>query len=150
MKKYFLLIIIAIITITSCEKDNICVDPITPNLIIQFYDYEHPKELKKVSDLTVWVKDKEPLFTNQTTDSIAIPLDLNHNFTLYKLMSNTVEDEINFIYSRSDVFVGRSCGYKTVYKELEIEHNTNNWIKDIEIINHNIENETAAQIHIFH
>jgi hypothetical protein len=150
MKKNILLAIVAIITLYSCEQDTICIDPITPTLVIRFYDYDNPSEVKSVESLTVWAAGKDSLYTNQTTDSISIPLDINENNTIYNLASESVVDTINFTYTRSDVFVSRSCGYKTIYENFTNQSNSNNWIKEIEIINTIINNDTAAQVYIYH
>jgi len=150
MRKITTLIIIAIITFISCEKDDICIDPTTPNLVIRFNDFENPKDFKKVSKLTVWANGKDSLYINQTLDSIAIPLDINTNFTIFKLSADEIVDDIHFTYSREDIYVGRSCGFKTNYHNLQIEDNTTNWIKNIEINNITIDNDTAAQVTIFH
>lgn len=150
MKKYITIIIIAILSFISCEQDSICIDATTPNLVIRFYDFDNPSETKSVLLDSVWAEDKGLYFKNVTQDSIAIPLDLNKNFTLYNLGANDLVDQIKFNYNRKDIFVGRSCGYKTIYEELNIETATSNWIKEIEIINTIIDNDTAAQVYIFH
>ena len=150
MKKYITLIIVSIFTISSCEKDDICVESNTPSLIIRFYDNDLQTEIKPVIGLTVWADGKDSLYVNQALDSIVIPLDLNKDNTLYKFSTNSIEDEINFTYTRSDIFVSRSCGYKTIFENLQIDSNTINWIKNISINNSTIDNETAAHITIFH
>jgi len=150
MKKYITLVIVAFITFLSCEKDDICIDPITPNLVIRFNDFDNPAEFKEVSNLTVWANGKDSLYENKTLDSISIPLDINEDFTVYKLSADEIVDDIHYVYSRNDVFVSRSCGYKINYHNLEIESNSNNWIKNIEINNITIDNDTAAQVTIFH
>ena len=150
MKKYITLIIVSIFTISSCEKDDICVESNTPSLIIRFYDNDLQTEIKQVIGLTVWADEKDSLYVNQALDSIVIPLDLTKDNTLYKFSTNSIEDEINFTYTRSDIFVSRSCGYKTIFENLQIDSNTDNWIKNININNSTIDNETTAHITIFH
>ena len=150
MKKYITLIIVSIFTISSCEKDDICVESNTPSLIIRFYDNDLQTEIKQVIGLTVWADGKDSLYVNQALDSIVIPLDLTKDNTLYKFSTNSIEDEINFTYTRSDIFVSRSCGYKTIFENLQIDSNTDNWIKNININNSTIDNETTAHITIFH
>jgi len=150
MKKYITLIIIAVFTILSCEKDDICIENTTPSLIIRFYDNDLPTEVKGVENLTVWANGKDSIYLNQTLDSIVLPLDLTQDHTLYKLSANLIEDEINISYARNDIFVSRSCGYKTIFENIQIVSSTENWIKNIEITNLTIENDTAAHITIFH
>lgn len=152
MKKYITLIVLLIFTILSCEKDDICIETTTPNLIIRFYNFENQTEIKQVQLDSVWAVNKIGVeqYKSVSIDSIVIPLNLNENNTLYKLSSNLIVDEINFTYSLNDIFVSRSCGYKTTFENIQIESNTTNWIKDISINNSTIDNETAAHINIFH
>ena len=150
MRKSFLLIVLCFFAITSCEQDDICIDSTTPFLLIRFNDFDDQDEYKSVELDSVWVQDKELYLTSTTVDSLYIPLDLNEDFTSYKLASNAVVDDMNLNYSRSDIFVGRSCGYKTIFEDLELESNTDNWIKNIEINYTTIDNDTIAAITIFH
>jgi len=150
MKKYFTIIILIFLTILSCEKDDICIEDTTPNLVIRFYDNETQTDLKLISNLTVWAINNDSIYVNESLDSIASPLDLNQNTTTFILANNLVNDTITFSYDRNDIFVSRSCGYKTLFDNLQIDSNTTNWIKNISINNTLIENDTAAHITIFH
>ena len=152
MRKYITIIILSIFTILSCEKDDICIEATTPSLIITFYNNETQTELKQVLLDSVWSIDLYGIekYKNISTDSIAIPLDLDKNETTYIIENNSVKDTIKFIYDRNDVFVSRSCGYKTIFENLQIDNNTSNWIKNISINNTIIENDTEAHITIFH
>lgn len=150
MKKYITILLVSFVAILSCEKDDICLEETTPNLIIRFYDNDLQTEFKQVSGLTVWADGMDTIYLNQTLDSIVIPLDLTKDNTLYKFSANEIEDEINFSYSRDDVYVSRSCGYKTIFENIQIDSNTSNWIQNISINNSIIDNETSAHISIFH
>ena len=127
---------------TSCIKDDFCIDPITPNLVISFYDNDNPDNLKRTTDLTVWAEGKEELYTNASLDSILIPLDPAIDMTVYHLSLADVEDEITITYIRKEVFVSRSCGYKYNFENLEVPINSDNWILDIQITNQTVEDET--------
>ena len=150
MKKNYIIIFIFLFTFLSCEKDDICVETTTPNLIIKFYDNDNQTVAKQITELTVWADSKDSIYINKSLDSIAIPLNLNENFTRYIIENNTIKDTIKFTYNRNDIFVSRSCGYKTIFENLQIESNTTNWIKSISINNSTIDNEKAAHIYIFH
>lgn len=150
MKKYITILLVSFVAILSCEKDDICLEETTPNLIIRFYDNDLQTEFKQVSGLTVWADGMDTIYLNQTLDSIVIPLDLTKDNTLYKFSANEIEDEINFTYSRNDIYVSRSCGYKTIFENIQIDSNTSNWIQNISINNSIIDNETSAHISIFH
>ncbi|MDO9138493.1 MAG: DUF6452 family protein [Lutibacter sp.] len=150
MRKYLILLIILSFTLVNCEKDDICIETTTPKLIVVFYNNEIPDAKKVVASLTVSVDGKENVYENKSLDSIAIPLDLTQNSTLYKFKSGTITDSILFTYDRKDVFVSRSCGYKTIFENLQIESRSSNWIKNDIIKNTTIDNETAAHLTIFH
>lgn len=149
MKKYILLLFILILTFSNCEKDDICIEDTTPSLIVRFYDATKLDTIKEVEKLTVWAMNKDSIYSEIATDSIVIPLDLSENSTTYKFQSDTTIDEITFSYNKNDVFVSRSCGYKTVFENLAVQ-TSNNWIISYNINNTTIENETNAHINIYH
>jgi len=142
MKKYFIVTLIISTLFTSCLVDDFCVDPVTPNLVISFYDNDNPDNLKTTTGLTVWADGKDELYINASLDSILVPLDPGADITIYHLKLADVEDEITFTYTRKEVFVSRSCGFKYNFENLEISNNTNNWIIDAIITNQTVENET--------
>jgi antitoxin component YwqK of YwqJK toxin-antitoxin module len=150
MRKYLILLFILCFTFVNCEKDDICIDTTTPKLIIVFYNDTIPGVKKTVTSLTVWAEDNENIYENKSLDSIAIPLDLNQNRTTYILDNKTSKDTIAFTYDRKDIFVSRSCGYKTTFENLQIESRSANWIKNDTIKNTTIDNETAVHLTIFH
>ncbi len=152
MKKQFIIFILLFTTFLSCEKDDICIDAITPNLIFRFYNDTLHTELKAVALDSIWAINNYGLtdYKDISKDSIAIPLNLNEDFTTYIFESNSIKDTIKFTYVRSDIFVSRSCGYKTNFTDLQINSNTNNWIKSITINNPNVSDEKAAHITIYH
>ena len=152
MKKYITIIIVSFLAILSCEKDDICIEATTPNLVIRFYNNDIQTDVKDVLLDSVWSINKNGIeqYKSVSTDSIAIPLNLNENSTTYIIENNSIKDTLKFIYDRKDVFVSRSCGYKTIFENLQIESNSINWIKNININNAIIENDTAAHISIFH
>lgn len=151
MKKHLILFTILISLITSCQKDDFCINPVTPNLIIRFYDNNNPDEYKAVSGLTVWAEGKDILenYNNVSTDSLAIQLDPAEDFTIYHLSSSNSDDIITIDYLRNEIFVSRSCGYKYNFSELDLENASNNWIISTEITNETVENETE-HIKILH
>lgn len=150
MRKYLILLFILSFTLINCEKDDICVEATTPKLIVVFYNDSIPADKKKVDSLTVWADENGKIYENKLIDSIAIQLDLTQNSTLYQFKSGALIDTINFTYDRKDVFVSRSCGYKTIFENLQIESRSANWIKNDTIKNTTIYNETAIHLSIFH
>ena len=142
MKKYFIATLIILTLFTSCLVDDFCVDPTTPNLVISFYDNDNPDDLKTTTNLTVWAEGKEELYTEASLDSILIPLDPGNDLIVYHLKLADVEDQITITYTRKEVFVSRSCGFKYNFENLDVPNNSNNWILATEITNQTVENET--------
>lgn len=63
------------------------------------------------------------------------------------------EDTIVISYEREEVFVSRSCGFRTIFKNVSIRWDeTDNWIKNIAAINENqsIEDEEETHFILLH
>ena len=150
MKQKITLIALLLLALSACEKDDICVEATTPQLIIRFYDFSNPTQTKQLTNAYIWAEGKDSIYKNATLDSIAIPLNLAENTTQYFIENNSVQNQLNLQYNRNDIFVSRSCGYKTIFENIEASSNSSSWIKEITLINTTIENENSAQIHIFH
>jgi hypothetical protein len=161
MKNYLIAFGI-LISFLSCEKDEICIDPITPHLIIRFYDATNPTVLKTVANIQIKNIDIDSIYNTNivASDSIAIPLNVNQDSSTYVLSINSNDtalinsDTITVNYSRQAVFVSRSCGFKTVFNEATVHLTTDsdNWIKTIATVDfpENITNETKAHVKILH
>lgn len=151
MKKLYVVLFFGFIfSILSCEVDDICLEPTTPQLIIRFYDAANPTVKKQVSNLNIWIAGKDSIIKNKTTDSISIPLNTALDLTKYKFSSSNLIDEVTYSYQRSDVFVSRSCGYKFIFQNISASNSSSNWIQQMIIINPTIENEKNAHIKILH
>jgi len=160
----FLSFILSIIG--SCEKDDICIEENTPHLIIRFFDHENPTEYKKVVNLKVQIEGIDGDYVNKTvtalTDSIAIPVKVTEDITRFKLIlhgndddeTNDNEDVFDLNYTREEVFVSRSCGYKTLYYDVTtaLISDNDNWIKSIETVKNpqDILNQNSDHVKIFH
>ncbi len=159
MKKYIFLLIIVFAGISSCEKDDFCVqNPVTPNLVLRFYDKDNVNEKKKVQRLSIIAQGKtDSLFTNQSIDSIAIPLNSLAQETIYTLKMNSIDNTIinNQIatltvkYNPEDDYISRSCGFRIIYKDVNLEFT--GWINSLSTSQiTNIDNQTKAHVQVFH
>ena len=154
MKKYFVSFILGLLLISSCVKDDICIEATTPNLIIRFYDITDTLTVKKTTKLTVWAIGKDSIYTEAALDSIILPINLNGDDTTYKFVSDTFTDSLKISYTKKDVFVSRSCGYKTIFQlnttnAVELTADANNWIQNIQVSQPNITNENEVHIKIY-
>ena len=163
MKKALLILLLIITATTSCERDDICIDEITPKFIVRFYDFDDSELTKSVENIVVRVigTDFDSLYTDNSatitssTDSIAIPLFVLDSQTKFIITSNSTDetlisiDTLDLNYTPEEVFIGRSCGFKSVFNNVDY-HYTTNWIKGFEIVTDTIQNETKAHVEIFH
>jgi hypothetical protein len=153
MKKLFLLLLFIFAGLSGCERDDICIDDSTPHLVIRFYDVTDTTLVKSVDQLSVKILEIEANYiSNNTTDSIAIPLISSANFTKFVLTNESNSDTITLNYTPEAVFVGRSCGFKSIFNNLDllVTDDGENWIQSFNIISQQIENETSAHVKIFH
>ncbi len=163
--RILLLVILVVISITACEKDDICVDGDTPLLIIRFYDNDNPGELKAVPNLRVAGLGQSftvDTFADRTSsDSIAIPLRINEANTGFVLISDSADeddletgniDTLTFEYNTLEVFISKACGYIANYDDLGelLTVDTENWIQNIEIVTPIIQQQDSAHVKIYH
>ncbi|WP_281542839.1 DUF6452 family protein [Maribacter aestuarii] len=161
----FILFLI-IIGISSCEKDDICVDADTPLLVIDFINAADTSASKTVPDLRV-VGLGQTVTVNTVTDrtdlsTISIPLKTTEDTTSFLLIRNSASDDdgfetgdidtINITYSRMEDFKSRGCGFVVNYElnSATLEINPNNWISDIEIVRTQVINSDSTHVKIFH
>ena len=157
MRKYYLLLTLIALLVSSCEKDDFCIEPITPNMVIRFYNATNITQTKSVEDLSVTPEGFDELYSNANLDSILIPLDVTSNQIIYNLSSESNIDVITINYDVEEVFVSRSCGFKAIFNNVSVSSDvSNDWIIGLTETLENtitiptIDNETAAHVKIFH
>lgn len=158
-----LIFLLGIISFSSCEKDDICVDGDTPLLIVRFYDSQDITQTKEVPGLQVngliIGSDTLEILTNASLDSIALPLRAAETSTSFLISQTLSEDDptnfdvLTFSYGVNEVFVSRACGFVANYDALEGSASSEGdapWINEIQIVTPLVENSTAAHVKIFH
>lgn len=149
MKKICFSIILLFI-FSACEKDDFCTqNPITPKLVLRFYDFTNRTEPKAVESLYVWAAGKDSILVNQSLDSIAIPLNSIATETVYNLSKGSVVNQITISYTPTQIYVSRSCGFKVNFNDV-IFNSNNTWISDFNTTTTIIDNQNAAHVQIFH
>ena len=160
--KYYFLLFIAFATLLlfyNCEKDDICLDSEakTSRLIIRFKDALDHTQFKSVPTLAAQGIGNNTVLNFGTTDSIAIPLNTAADLSQFKFFKNYNEtteniDQCNFSYTRTDEFVSRACGYRTVFENLSpsIVTDSDNWILSYEVIHTTLNNEDEKHLIIYH
>jgi hypothetical protein len=161
-----ILLFIGILAVASCEKDDICVEGDTPLLVIEFYNINDTSALKTAPTLRgVGVGQNVTVSTvadRTALNTISIPLKTDVDVTSFIIISASASaedgsetgniDTVNFSYKRLEDFLSRGCGFVVNYDSLQanVSADTNNWIKDIEIIRSQVINSDSTHVKIFH
>lgn len=152
------------VSFSGCEKDDICdaSTVTTPRLIIEFYDNALAiPTLKNATNLGIISPGKATGFGFASANKIQVPLKTDGNTVTYNFIQNGTDtdatndniDVLTFNYTTYDVFVSRACGYKTLFNLTNtnsdiLTPDSNNWIKNIEIVKPNLESENEVHIKI--
>jgi hypothetical protein len=162
MKKTILFIFLITIIISACEKDDFCIqNPVTPNLVLRFYDNTNRETIKTAQRLSVWSDGKDTLaiYTSVNTDSIAIPLNTLSEETIYNLKINNIDGKIannkiatfTIKYTTQEDYVSRSCGYRILFNNVNLSVDSNSWVIDFTPVTlTTVDNQNAAHVQIFH
>ena len=82
--------------VSSCEKDDICVDGDTPLLVLGFFDVNDTTAAKAVPSIRIKSIDIDSVLTNSTfgdrsnsPDSLQVPLRSNAVTTMYQIISGS-------------------------------------------------------------
>lgn len=175
----FFLIIILIASTISCEPDDICPEDIstTPRLILEFFDVSNQENNKNVPNLRVQgVGNPNPVVGFEgvsTENTVELPLKTDDNSTSFSFIRDYAinnngtpddtsddfvtgnEDIITVNYITENVYVSRACGYKTIYRAVNVEFDNSDldrWIVLVEAVNDNqsIEDETTTHFKFYH
>jgi hypothetical protein len=155
--------------LSGCEKDDICDtgSQRTPRLIIEFYDDINTSVPKTVSQLLIKSDEVNTGISFTNVSKIEVPLKTNSDFTSYSFTINNEStnpffpeniDNLNFQYSRKDIYISRGCGFITQFSLLPLqgvqqsnpEGDTINWISNIEVIKSQINNENEVHIKMYY
>lgn len=165
MRRLFLefIFILILFSLTSCEKDDFCTQtPVTPNLVLRFYDNSTLTSFKAVQRFSLTATGLPPnidnIFTNTTTDSIAIPLNTLTQETVFTLKKNETESgastgdqtaTLTVKYTPVYNYVSRSCGFRVVFNNVTFE--STGWINRLSVTQlESIKSQTNAHVNIFH
>jgi len=96
-----------------------------------------------------------PLFIGTENDRTTVRFVLE-KFTNFRIdddpTTESNRDIIEISYKPEFIYVSRACGYKSIFKNLDIdlEDDSDNWISNIDIVETTIENENTVHVRIFH
>lgn len=155
------LLFVLLFTWSSCEKDDVCdtITPTTPKVVVEFHD-ANTLALKNIN-LKVTNSDSNYEYVT-TNSSIKIPLKTFQDTTSWNFILNgndqdTTNDNTDVItinYTRTEEFISRACGFKTVFNlnainPFVITTDASTWIQNHTITQPNINNENETHIKIY-
>lgn len=163
MKKILFYIFSSVLILAGCERDDICAEstPITPLLVIEFFDADNPSEEKIPTDLFI-AEEGAPIGLTFNAATISIPLRTDTNQTRFDFIINAGSedgddpeniDRLIFNYLPQEEFVSKACGFRVIYQAIQDDFNPLDdgpWIDNVNILNATIEDDTEAHIRIFH
>ena len=175
MKKILVVLLWIPLFFAGCEKDDICdpSTPTTPRLVVQFFDKNNISLTRYTTNLKIigdgmtddnyLPNESDGVTWNDTL--VYLPLKVNADATKYRLILNADDndrtDVLEINYKRSDVYISRACGFKTLYdlygdplRDPYILNETagataGNWINNIQVVQPQINDENEVHIRIF-
>jgi|TARA_B100000768_G_C11215317_1_gene347903 hypothetical protein len=146
------LILISLILILSCEKDDICIEGSdnTNRITIGFLDdkTKNPTGISLVNLKSIG--NDSIIHETFSGQSIKLPLKVNSNKTQFLLDNNDLIDTLTIYHQSIHQYLNRSCGYKSnfiINSQTEITKQTG-WIREISVIKDSIFNEEQTNIFI--
>ncbi|BAV94208.1 DUF6452 family protein [Ichthyobacterium seriolicida] len=142
----------------SCEKDDVCIDGVTPKLKVEFFTKKKTSkgrdidQKKHLTDLTVIWKDTTDTIIkdSKNVQSVDLKLDFTKNHTEFVFITGENKDTIKVKYNRKPVFVSKACGYKITFNNPKFEY-SKNLIKEIKLVetgmNITVDDETHVKIY---
>jgi hypothetical protein len=166
MNRIVILVFLVTTVFSSCEKDDVCSEstPTTPRLIINFYDLTNPTLTKNVTNLGILGEGLNTMILFNGVSKIQIPLDITKDISKYQFILNYGNsnpafiniDQLQFDYTRNNVYISRACGYKTLFTLDATNPFTQTdaavldglWMKNITVLQSTISNEDETHLSI--
>lgn len=146
------LILISLILILSCEKDDICIEGSenTNRITIGFLDYEtkNPTGISLVNLKSIG--NDSIIHETFSGQSIKLPLKVSSTKTQFLLDNNDLIDTLTIYHQSIHQYLNRSCGYKSnfiINSQTEITKQTG-WIREVSVVKDSIFNEEKTNIFI--
>jgi len=147
--KFFLIFIL----ITSCEKDDICLEGSanTNRITIGFINSEN-ESFTSLSITNIRGINKDSIiYEDINTDQLKLPLNISSNRTDYILNYNEIDDTLSIKYIAIHRYLNRGCGFISNFvldSSTENIDNNYGWIKKVSIVKDSIFNEEKTNLYI--
>ena len=150
-----------IIFLFNCEKDDICLEgtPGTPRLIIRFFDQNEKFTTKSLSNVSLKALSEDEEYIVFSGDSLAIPLKLVSNTTIYTFTylddsaNQEKIDTLKFNYNREDYYINRGCGFLSnlIFTTPAVEIlDKESIFLGFNVLKDTIKNENQAHLAVYH
>jgi len=155
----YILALVSLLILSSCEKDDVCVENDSVYINLVFYSVEDGSIAKSVSGFSLLDLNGDIVqnYDNTTVSAIALVLptsETSYDLILQKrtevdgLTINT-NDTLNFNYIPKATYVSRACGYIRTYTDLSI-NSTSNWINEVIVNSSEINSNSDEHVAILH
>jgi hypothetical protein len=155
----YILALVSLLTLSSCEKDDVCVENDSVYINLVFYSVEDGSTAKSVSGFSLLDLNGDIVqnYDNTTVSAIALVLptsETSYDLILQKrtevdgLTINT-NDTLNFSYTPKATYVSRACGYIRTYTDLSI-NSTRNWVNEVIVNIPEINSNNDEHVAILH
>tara|TARA_B100001027_G_C16257301_1_gene327621 strand:+ start:912 stop:1397 length:486 start_codon:yes stop_codon:yes gene_type:complete len=145
----------------NCEKDDICLEgtPGTPRLIIRFFDQNEKFTTKSLSNVSLKALSEDEEYIVFSGDSLAIPLKLVSNTTIYTFTylddsaNQEKIDTLKFNYNREDYYINRGCGFLSnlIFTTPAVEIlDKESIFLGFNVLKDTIKNENQAHLAVYH
>ena len=155
----YILALVSLLILSSCEKDDVCVENDSVYINLVFYSVEDGSTAKSVSGFSLLDLNGDIVqnYDNTTVSAIALVLptsETSYGLILQKrtevdgLTINT-NDTLNFSYTPKATYVSRACGYIRTYTDLS-NHSTRNWVNEVIVNTPEINSNNDEHVAILH
>lgn len=167
MRKFaqLLILMISVFSLSSCEKDDICIAGDTPKLRIGFYDTNNRSQAKEPQDLLIIGMDKSTILSTMVPADnegfeLLIPLNPSEEATSYyfvqnaELIDGTLSGAVELIeisYNIKAQYISKACGFIANYEQLSMQQQSvPSWIQEISVEQTSVINENEVHVKIYH
>ncbi len=126
----FIVVIVCIISLFGCVKDDFCIDPDAVVMTIDFKTYDSTKLVDTfLNDLSVYdaVNSYEYYESASNLATINIPLDRTEDQQILVFRHQSTRDTITVSYIKEDIFISNGCGYQTYFDIQNVTHSRLNY-----------------------
>ncbi len=148
-----LVILSGLVLLTACERDDLCLEKPAADMNTLFIN--HITQEREAVELMV-LYGQDTVVQQRATDSLHIPLPVDTSRVTYRFIknpgNNSNTDQVEISYTIDEIFISKACGFKTVFTGLQMHliNDSDNWIKQIEIVLPEIKTDTLNHVKIYH